>query len=298
MGEIAALTTAFCWAASSIFFTSASKDAGSINVNRIRLLMAVIILILIHLVFTGQVLPLQAEPYRWVWLSLSGIIGLVLGDTALFQVFITIGNRLGTLLMVTVPVMSSLLAWLLIGETLKFVEVGGIALCILGISLVVLDRRNGEGAYRSRKQYAWGILLALISALCQAAGLTLAKKGLGGDFSPLSAVVIRMLAAMVTLWFVTLLLGKTRSTFHSIFNAPKTVNMVILGTLVGPVLGVWLSLVAVQVAYVGIASTLMSLTPIIILPVARWWYKENVSRRAVLGTVVALAGVALIFLVP
>jgi drug/metabolite transporter (DMT)-like permease len=298
MGEVAALITAFCWAFSSIFFTSASKEAGSINANRARLVFAVIILVFVHFVLTGQLLPLQAEPYRWMWLSLSGIIGLVLGDTALFQAYITIGNRLGTLLMAGVPVISSLMAWLLIGETLKLIEVAGIAFCILGITLVVLDRRNGDGSHHDKKQYAWGIFLAICSAICQAAGLTLAKKGLVGDFSPLSGVVIRMLAAMLSLWFVTILLGKTRSTFLSVFANRKTVKMILFGTMVGPVVGVWLSMVAVQAAYVGIASTLMALTPIIILPIAKWGYKEKVSRRAFAGTVIALMGVAVIFLVP
>lgn len=277
---------------------AASKVVGAIPVNRLRLIFAVGFLLLVHTLMTGRPLPLEAEAYRWIWLGLSGIIGLVIGDTLLFQAYILIGNRLGTLIMSAAPVISGLGAWALLNEDLSLTAWLGMALCISGIFIVVLERRNGsgQGSTHERKQFLTGILCAVGGAAGQAGGLILAKKGLVDNFPAISAVMIRMLVAMVAIWAITLLTGQARQTFQKISSQPKTLLNIAAGSVVGPFLGVWLSQIAVQNTYVGIASTLMALTPIIMLPISKWYYKENVSYRALAGTVVALAGVVVIFI--
>jgi drug/metabolite transporter (DMT)-like permease len=298
MGEIAALVTAVCWAISSIFFTSSSKEIGAVPVNRIRLVFAVVFLLITHTALTGQLLPLSAEPERWLWLGLSGIVGLILGDTFLFQAFALIGNRLGTLIMASVPVISSLEAWLFLGETLELKSILGIVVCVGGIVIVMLERNpNANGNSRhERRQYGLGIIYAFGGAVGQASGLILAKMGLAGNFPSISGVMIRMLTAMVVMWVITIAMRQVKQTLQKAFQNPATLRNIAGGSLVGPFIGVWLSQIAVQNTYVGIASTLMAMTPVVMLPIAKWYYKENLSWRAFLGTVIALAGVAVIFL--
>ena len=302
MGEFAALATAFCWAFSSIFFTTSSKEAGAIPVNRIRLIFAVILLLIFHTLITGHPLPLDAELFRWVWLGLSGIVGLVIGDTLLFQAYFLIGNRLGTLIMSGVPVISSLAAWLFLGEKLNLVSMIGIAVCTGGIFLVVMEKQPGNGAngvgttHHERRQYILGVLYAIGGAIGQAGGLVLAKKGLADNFPSISGVAIRMVTAMIFIWIITLLMGQVKQTFAKIYNNSKLIASIASGTVIGPFLGVWLSQIAVQRSYVGIASTLMAMTPIFVLPISKYYYREKVSFRAVVGTVIALVGVAIIFI--
>ena len=297
MGEIAALLTALCWGLSSIFFTATSREAGPIPVNRMRLLFAVPLLLISHVILTGQWLPLQAEPSRWLWFSLSGIVGLVIGDTLLFVCYSLIGNRLGTLLMASVPVMSSLAAYLFLGEKLDPLSLLGILICVFGIALVVLERSNGNGNGSPHDRRFWlGVSAGLGGAMGQAIGLVLAKQGLMGDFPAISGTLIRMLAATGFIWIITLFMGQIGQTFQKVFSSFKLVRNIFAGSLVGPFIGVWLSQIAIQNTSVGVASTLMSLTPVFMLPVAKWYYKENVSWRAVIGTLIALAGVAIIFL--
>ena len=297
MGEIAALLTALCWGLSSIFFTATSREAGPIPVNRMRLLFAVPLLLISHEILTGQWLPLQAEPSRWLWFSLSGIVGLVIGDTLLFVCYSLIGNRLGTLLMASVPVMSSLAAYLFLGEKLDPLSLLGILICVFGITLVVLERSNGNGNGSPHDRRFWlGVSAGLGGAMGQAIGLVLAKQGLMGDFPAISGTLIRMLAATGFIWIITLFMGQIGQTFQKVFSSFKLVRNIFAGSLVGPFIGVWLSQIAIQNTSVGVASTLMSLTPVFMLPVAKWYYKENVSWRAVIGTLIALAGVAIIFL--
>lgn len=298
MGEIAALVTAVCWAISSIFFTSTSKEIGAVAVNRIRLVFAVGFLLITHTVLTGQLLPLSAGPERWLWLGLSGIVGLVLGDTFLFKAFALIGNRLGTLIMASVPVISSLEAWIFLGETLELKSMLGIVVCVGGIVMVMLERNpNANGSsHHERRQYGLGIVYALLGAVGQASGLILAKMGLVGDFPSISGVMMRMLTAMLIMWAITIAMRQVKQTLQKAFQNPATLRNIVGGSLVGPFIGVWLSQIAVQNTYVGIASTLMALTPVVMLPIAKWYYKENLSWRALVGTVIALAGVAVIFL--
>jgi drug/metabolite transporter (DMT)-like permease len=298
MGELAALATAFCWAFSSLFFTTSSKEAGAVPVNRIRLVFAVIILLVFHTILTGHPLPLDAEPFRWIWLGLSGIVGLVVGDTLLFQAYFLIGNRLGTLIMSGVPVISSLVAWLFLGERLALISIAGIALCTSGIVVVVMERTpgNGNGTHHERHQYILGVLCAIGGAIGQAGGLVLAKKGLADNFPSISGVAIRMLTAMLFIWAITLLMGQARQTLQKVTNNSKLVLKIAGGTVIGPFLGVWLSQIAVQRSYVGIASTLMAMTPIFILPISKYYFREKISYRAVVGTVIALVGVGIIFI--
>ncbi|MEI7989676.1 MAG: DMT family transporter [Chloroflexota bacterium] len=298
MGEIAALGTAIFWAFTSVFFTSAGKQVGSVIVNRVRLVLAVAILSLTHLALTGQLVPLGAEPYRWFWLGLSGIVGLALGDTFLFQCYVLIGNRLGTLLMASAPVISVIGAWIFLGEMLGVYDILGISVCLFGIAMVVLEKRNGNGNHtpHTRRQYTIGILFGFAAATCQAAGLILAKKGLDHDFPPLSATLMRMLVALTVIWLITLGMGKAKFTIQQAIQNPLALRAIIGGVIFGPFLGVWLSLIAVQHAPVGIASTLMALSPVVVLPIAKWGFKEHVSARTAIWTLVALVGAGIIFL--
>ena len=298
MGEIAALAASFCWAFNSIQFTLAGQRVGSRVVNRVRLILAALYLSLAHLLLRGELWPIHAEPFRWGWLGLSGVIGLVIGDACLFQAFLFIGPRRSMLLMTLVPVVSALMAWGWLGETLRPAEVGAVLLTVGGIAWVVAERQRGQsgsGPAGREHHYALGVLLGLGGALGQALGLVTAKQGVAGDFPSLSATVIRMLVAAVVMWLLTLVRGQVGSTWRALGDGRARLFLV-GGSLIGPFAGVWLSMVAVQHAQVGVASTLMALSPIILIPLDHWVFHEPISPRSVAGTVVALAGATILFL--
>ncbi|MGD2252830.1 MAG: DMT family transporter [Anaerolineales bacterium] len=294
MGEFAALATGILWAFTSLFFTLAGRRVGAAIVNRTRLLLALLFLILTHTALQGEIFPLPIEPQRFFWLSLSGIIGLALGDAALFQALVLVGPRISTLLMAAVPVLSTFLAWAFLDERLTSLELLAVGITVGGIGWVVAEKRSGPVAQEG-KQYALGILAGLGGAVGQAVGLITAKKGLTGDFPPISGVVIRMTAATTVIWLWTLLKGEGRSTIQKA-RGGKVFPFIVAGAIVGPFLGVWLSLIAIDSTLVGLASTLMALTPIFVIPMVRIVFREKVSIRAVFGTLVAMVGVAMIFM--
>ncbi|MEO1337051.1 MAG: EamA family transporter, partial [Myxococcota bacterium] len=69
---------------------------------------------------------------------------------------------------------------------------------------------------------------------------------------------------------------------------------VVFATFLGTYLGIWLLMISLQLTLTGIAATLSSTSPIFILPIARFWMKEPVSPRAIIGATIAVAGIAIL----
>lgn len=297
MGEIAALATSFCWSLNSIQFTFAGRRVGSRVVNRVRLTFAVLFLSLSHLFLYGKLWPVQAELYRWGWLGLSGALGLIVGDGSLFQAFLLIGPRRSMMLMTLVPVISTLAAWIFLGEVLLPLELIAILITVGGVAWVVSERQTeNESIDRDPQDRALGVLLGLGGATGQALGLVFAKRGLVGDFPALSATVMRMTMAATVIWLGAVFQGRASLAWKALEDR-KARFWLVGGAFVGPFIGVWLSLIAVRTAPVGIASTLMSLSPIILIPFDHWIFDEEITVRSIAGTVVALIGAAIIFVI-
>jgi drug/metabolite transporter (DMT)-like permease len=280
MGELAAIGTSLCFSFGSILFTFAGREVGSGIVNRTRLLVAAVLVMLWHLVAFGQALPLDAAPERWFWLGLSGFVGLALGDAFLFQAFVLVGPRLSMFL----------------GETLALLEVVGIGITIAGIMLVIAER-GGKAKVEEldRRRYIIGLLCGLGGAVGQASGLTLSKLGLSEGFPALSGNLIRLLTAMVIIWIVAGFNRQIINGFKVLRVHPRALMFLTGGAILGPMLGVWFSLIAVQNTSVGVASTLSSLMPIFLIPISYVVFKERVSKQAIIGTLVAFVGMVLLF---
>ena len=203
------------------------------------------------------------------------------------------------LIQTLVPAFSTLLAWVSLGEVLTPVEALAMAVTMAGVAWVVGERKGGQARDEpalSRKQYVVGILLAGLGALGQASGLVVAKPALSGGLPTLSATVMRMVVGATVIWIVTLIRRQAGPTWRALSDR-KAFWTVAGGTVIGPVIGIWLSMVAIQRADVGLASALMSLTPILLLFPSHWIFHEKITPRSIVGTVVALAGATTILLV-
>lgn len=294
IGEIAGLATSLFFSMTAMIFASTGRMVGSQVTNRTRLVFALVYLIILNTILFREPLPFSADFSRWIWLGLSGVIGLSLGDAFFFQSLVSVGARLGSLLMSLAPIFGSVIAWTFFGETLTPLQILGIVLALSGIGWVVMSHEEPPDTPRGHTRR--GVFFGVLAALGQAGGLVLSKQGMFGDFSPFQANVIRMLAAAVVIWLWTLLQGNAGVTLRSLREKPRALRLLALGALVGPVLGVSSSLLAVQHTEIGVASTLMALPPVIILPISYFVFKEKVGWQAVAGTILAIAGVAVLFL--
>ncbi len=286
IGQIAAIATAFCWAITSTVFESAGKKIGSMQLNLIRLIIGFIFLSIFTLITRGQILPLDATAEAWKWLLISGFIGFFIGDILLFEAFVRIGARISMLIYASVPPMSGILAYFILGEIMNFKQVLGMTITLIGIAIVILVK--GEGNKKIKLSHSFsGILFAFGGAFGQSIGLK--------DYNPFAATQIRIIAA--TAAFV--LFFTIKRNWNLIFSSLKEYKVMIrvtIGSFFGPFLGVSLSLLAVQHINPGVASTLMAITPIILIPVAIFIKKEKIFFKEILGAFVAVLGVSVIFL--
>ena len=294
-GGLAALATSFFFAMTALIFAATGRMVGSQVTNRMRLVFALIYLVILNLILFHEPLPFSADASRWIWLSLSGVIGLSLGDTFFFQSLVSVGPRLGSLLLSLAPIFGSIIAWVFFGEILSPLQITGIVLALAGIGWVVMSHQEPPDTPHGHTRR--GVFFGVLAGLGQAVGLVLSKQGMFGEFSPFQANVIRMLAAVLFTWGWSIFEGQAGATIASLREKPHVIRLIALGALVGPLLGVSASLLAVQHAEIGVASTLMALPPVLVLPISYFVFKEKIGWQAVAGTILAITGVAVLFLV-
>jgi drug/metabolite transporter (DMT)-like permease len=299
IGEIAALLTAVFWTVTSMSFESAGKKIGSLQVNLIRLVFAFFIYGVVNYFRRGLALPLDAGAERWAWLALSGLVGFVIGDLLLFQSFVVVGARIAMLIMALTPPITAFVSWLMLDEVLSLMNWLGMIVTLTGISIVILKReKQDENSDKKRKittNYSIpGILLAFGGAVGQGVGLVLSKKGMG-EYDAFAASHIRVITGMVG-FAVLILFTKRYGKIWKALHHKSAMKRVALGSVFGPFLGVSFSLLAIQNTQAGIAATIMSIVPVLIIPPAIFFFHEKVNWKEIIGAVITVGGVAIFFL--
>jgi len=289
LGQLAALGTAACWAVTSIVFAESARRIGSLRTNLLRLPVALVLLSLALVAGAGTFAGLDST--RLGWLAASAVVGLVAGDLAFFAALERLGPRLAALMMSLAPPFAALAGALLLGEIPGPVGAAGMVLTLAGVAWVVSERHSREETPRHRFE---GVAIAVFSAACQGLGLVLSKLGMGGEVAPLAATWVRIAVATAAIWALAAVARRT--TGLGLRTAVRSGwPFVVAGAFFGPFVGVWLSLAAVRLTDVGVAATLMSTTPLLLIPVVALTEGYRPTLRAVAGTVLAIAGVALLF---
>jgi drug/metabolite transporter (DMT)-like permease len=296
IGELAALGTSLLWSLTYVQFTIAVRAIGPARLNRLRLSVALVCLFIAHTVVYRSPIPLDAEAVRWGWLTLSGVFGFAVSDAFLFSALLRLGAHRTSLLMALIPVVSALLAWGLFDERLTWPQIAAACATIAGIALVVSARQPPNREGRPTERPLVGVLLALGAVAAQSVRYILSKQGMSGGYPVLSTNVIQILAATIAVWIPAFATGSWRTSLAAPLDR-RTATTTVGGAVTGPFLGVTLSLVALARASVGIASTLMALVPVFLLPFSHFVLKEPVGLRAVAGTLLAVGGVAALLLV-
>jgi drug/metabolite transporter (DMT)-like permease len=293
-GESAALATAILWTITAITFEYAGKRIGALALNFLRLAVGAIFLGFYGLLVHGSFIPFDASLPAWLWLGASGLIGLVLGDLLLFQSFIDLGARFSMLVYALAPAFTALLGYLVLGESLDGMAFAGMGLTLGGIALAVLGRPSADATAKTSRRLWRGLAVALLATLCQAGGLILSKVG-APTMDAFSGTQIRVLVGVLAFGLVLLATGRGRGVLASLRDGRAALSLV-AGSFFGPFLGVSLSLAAIQTANAGVASSIMSLVPILIILPSVILFKERVSLLEVLGAGLAVGGTVLLFI--
>lgn len=293
IGEIAAFATSFCWTITSLAFEKAGNKVGSYTVNIIRLFIAIILISLYTTFFRGMPFPTDASTHAWIWLSISGVIGFVIGDLLLFESLVRNGSRITMLIMASVPLIVSILSYFVLNELMTINQIIGMLITIIGIVLVIIKKDHSSGQMILSHPIK-NLLFPVGGAIGQATGLILSKFGMA-NYDPIASTQIRIIAAIIGFSLVFTLRRDWYKVKTALLNIPA-MKYITIGSFFGPTLGVSLSLIAVKNTNPGIASILMSLSPIIIIPFAIFYLKERMDFKEILGAFIAVFGVAYIFI--
>jgi drug/metabolite transporter (DMT)-like permease len=313
LGIVAALGSTACWVFTSVAFTIAGRRYGSTTVNVTRCVISAVVLLVVVRLIAGTWFPID-NTEQILWLALSGVAGLAIGDQFLFTAFNRVGPRRTLLVLNLAPIMTALLAWPILGESLVPLAWLGMAVTIMGIAWVILER-SPQHVTESPNSVLYdprlGIILALLGTIAISIGNALAKLGMVSDtvemsisVDPLVAQNVRMFvgtASIVLLAAVASIIGRRigtpREPDASLRPPGRTaIVLLLLGTLFGPLLGIWLFLVSAALVKLAISATIVALTPVAILPFSHIVEGTPLTKRAVLGAVVAVLGVALLTL--
>jgi drug/metabolite transporter (DMT)-like permease len=292
---LAAFGTAVFWAFSAIFFEDASKKVGALAVNFWKVTFAFVFLAISGTIVRGVPFPYDAPLRTWLLLGLSGLIGFVISDYFLFNAYILIGSRITVIFQSLTPVFTALFAYIFIAERMQAHRFVGMAVTIAGILIVVLTRSKQSRQNNEATLSAKGLLFAFLSSVFQAGGMVLTKAGLG-DYSPISGTQIRAFIAIFGFAINALLIGQGAHVFLKVPKIREAFSSTIKGSVFGPFLGVALSLFSLQNTQAGATSTLMALTPVVIILPSVFILKQKIHALEVVGAAVAVAGAALFFL--
>ena len=298
-GEIIAVATVLCWTVSVQFFGAAAKEIGSIPVNIIRIFLALILFSLFLFFRDGVLVPLDFPVRAWVYLSLSGIVGFFIGDIFLFKALVDLGPRVAMLIHSLAAPMSAIIGWLLLSETYMLHQWLGIAVTMAGVALVIFERNqkmSPSQKLKVRRISFQGLLYGFAAMFGQAVGYVLSKAGMqseSGYLDAFAATQIRAIAAFICFVLFFSFTKKWGDVYKALANR-KAVVFTALGALIGPFLGVSLSLLALHYLPTGVAATFLSLVPICIIPFSIYLHKEHVSIRAFAGAVIAVFGIYLL----
>ncbi len=307
-GEIISLFVAFSWTATALFAEVASKRFGALTLNIFRMTLSLVMLSVTLWCTVGSPVPSYADSSTWFWLAVSGLVGYVFGDFCLFNAYMIIGSRYGQLFMTLAPPVAGVAGWLFLGERLSAHAWLAMAVTLSGIALTILAKKGKNEHGLKIKLPVKGVLFGIGAGVGQGLGLVLSKIGLEkyalclpSDASeiaitmvPFAGTFIRAVFALIGFIIIKAILG-TLGTLKKAVTDKKGMTFTALTTFFGPFLGVSLSLMAVQYAEAGIASTIMALTPVLIIVPYSIIYHQKVSAREVIGTVVSMVGIGLFF---
>jgi len=294
-GEIAALATAVSWAGSCQVHTLVVRQVGTLSMLVARVPLFVCFMALISFVSqTSTNTPVDGL----IFISVSACMVIVAGDLLLYYACVTIGPRLAVLILSMSSCFTAIAGYVFLGETIGIIGIAGILTAIGGVAFVTLE--SGENissdlAFISPSQKKKGFAAAWCAALALSAGFLFLKMGLLAGISPIWSSFLRIAIGGAIIWCIALARQQLLSTLRTTWTNLSIVKVLFFACCISAI-GNVLAPVAMYYTETGIAATLIGLQPVIIIPISALIDRTIPSPRAIIGTLIAFAGIAMIFL--
>ena len=290
-GEFFALFTAISWTFSSLTFGKISKEYDTQVANFLRVTIGTIMVGFVCLFGSRHLfLPTDVTWENLKIISLSGFIGMFLGDLFLFKAYNMIGARVTMLIMALSPIIVSIIDFLFLGVTLYPIQIFAILITCLGIILVIFKTEDKKISLGFSVK---GLFYAFLATLGQSLGVILTKLG-STTYDSLATSQIRLGVAIFFFGAVVLYEGKARETIKMI-TSKKALSLLLVGTFFS-VFGIAALIEAFKSANASIASTISSTSPIIMIPCSILFYKEKIRKNEIIGAIISVVGLSIFFL--
>ncbi|MCH2124486.1 MAG: DMT family transporter [Pirellulaceae bacterium] len=292
-GEFAALAAAAFWAVASLLYGQTPLSAAGMNFSKNVLAATLFLVQLAVLSFHHDRPVFSADAMAWAWLGCSGVIGIVLGDTFYFRSLQILGPRRALIVGTTAPIFGLAAGYLFLSEQPSLLALLGIALTVGGVTYVLAEPSSEEEQPGLYPGTTWaGIGYGTLGAICMTLGAVLSKIGME-NCAAAEASFIRLLVSALGALVLLLVSRQLRTTLRQV-KRPDVLRRFVPAVLCGTWLGIWFSQIAYKHATVGIGITLLSTSPLFVIPLVRIFFGIRVSPRAVVGTLIAMVGVALL----
>ncbi|MFT2110890.1 DMT family transporter [Marinomonas sp. 2405UD68-3] len=298
--ELSGLIAAFCWTLSSLMAPKLITAFGVMRFNTFRIIIAAFILLCISVISNRFDHTILAHSRSLV---LSGVVGIVIGDSLLFAAVSRLGPRRAGVLFATNAPISICLGWVLFNEALSLVELFACFIVLAGVIVAILFGK------RTYQEHAWeetrgklyvGILMGLGGALGQASGALLSKPALLDGADSIAVSSIRVSSGAITLLLAYHLYYKRRSASLKPFIF-RDIPLAIYGQLaimacIGMVIGMSILVWGIGKGNIGIVTTLSATTPVLILPAIWLTTGQNPTIGAWTGSALVVIGASMIML--
>ena len=291
---VAAFLTTLFFSLSTIFANRSLRAVGATRANLGRLLFAALVLGAYAHLFGGGLGGSGRD-----WLLLSGVIGMGLGDLAVFAALPLLGSRLTVLMTQCLAAPLAIVAeWLWLGTVLTGTQLLWGFVILGGVLVALLPSRSSPPKVTIRPI---GFLFGFLAACSQGFGAVVSRKGnalaafAGEPIDGLTAAYQRILGglAITLIWLAArALLSAKPSVPAPPEPAPpwRAYLWIPANAGCGAIIGVSCYQWSLATTPSGIVLPIVACTPLVIIPLSYWLENERPTRRSLLGGIIAVAG--------
>jgi drug/metabolite transporter (DMT)-like permease len=294
LGELASLGAALLWAGSICAFRRCGDGMPSSVINLWKSLVATFCLAVV-LAFRRPEVP--AAGGAWWMLAASGIVGLAIGDTFFFASLKRLGAQSCSVIQCLSPPFAALIAWLTLEEMLSIRQVVGLTIAVIAVlGIVSFGRRGRTHIADLSAGLLWsGITFGVLSALCQAVGVVLARDAFQG-FDVVLGTTVRFVPAIVVLIALQFARKGLPAPPRTWFRSRGQLLALSAAAFAGTFLGVLCLSIGTKYAKAGVVTAISTTYPVWIVPVAWIFLGERPGWSGMVFTPIAALGIALMCL--
>jgi DME family drug/metabolite transporter len=291
IGEIAAISAAFCWAISAVLYKEVLRKVGYMTTNLVRSAFAVLFLLILFPVS----LILYSSPAltsgELILLVIGALTNLVIGDTFYFIGLKKIGVSRAQPISASYPLFSMLLAAMFLSETLTTAIIIGTPLIAAGIALTSLATNERNGAITKASPLR-GVAASLLAAIFWSVGLTAYKAALTNSSIDLISANFFRTTSILPFLLLSIVAARESKQLRKMTRADVGA-LALAGILALGVGGILLFMSQTMIEN-SKAVPLSSISPLFSLLLASHYSREKITAKIVMGTILIVTGVILV----